>query len=241
MDALERKIVHDAVAGMTGVQSGSRGEDPNRFVVICTGRRLNHAALRPPYPSGVFHVKHRARSRLLEALGLRHLRHADRPARGLRSPPASSTPSRGDGGSLRRRPAVRPPHRRRPPRRAPARRAASGAGPGLRRRAPRGAARDRRRAPGVDTWWSPDGSARRSWSWSSASSGLANVTVLARNAERGRSDGSTVVAARAFVPQRRTWDAAEALLLGREGALLVWVGAGFVADDAIQKRPRCVS
>jgi spoIIIJ-associated protein len=34
MDALERKIVHDAVAGMTGVQSGSRGEDPNRFVVI---------------------------------------------------------------------------------------------------------------------------------------------------------------------------------------------------------------
>jgi spoIIIJ-associated protein len=34
MDALERKIVHDAVAGLTGVQSGSRGEDPNRFVVI---------------------------------------------------------------------------------------------------------------------------------------------------------------------------------------------------------------
>ena len=34
MDALERKIVHDAVAGIDGVQSGSRGEDPNRFVVI---------------------------------------------------------------------------------------------------------------------------------------------------------------------------------------------------------------
>ena len=34
MDALERKIVHDAVAGMTGVESGSRGEDPSRYVVI---------------------------------------------------------------------------------------------------------------------------------------------------------------------------------------------------------------
>jgi spoIIIJ-associated protein len=34
MDALERKIVHDAVSGIDGVQSGSRGEDPNRFVVI---------------------------------------------------------------------------------------------------------------------------------------------------------------------------------------------------------------
>jgi spoIIIJ-associated protein len=34
MDALERKIVHDAVAGLPGVESGSRGEDPNRFVVI---------------------------------------------------------------------------------------------------------------------------------------------------------------------------------------------------------------
>jgi spoIIIJ-associated protein len=34
MDALERKIVHDAVAGIDGVESGSRGEEPNRFVVI---------------------------------------------------------------------------------------------------------------------------------------------------------------------------------------------------------------
>jgi len=34
MDALERKIVHDAVASIEGVQSGSRGEDPNRFVVV---------------------------------------------------------------------------------------------------------------------------------------------------------------------------------------------------------------
>lgn len=34
MDALERKIVHDAVAGIEGVESGSRGEEPNRFVVI---------------------------------------------------------------------------------------------------------------------------------------------------------------------------------------------------------------
>ena len=34
MDALERKIVHDAVATIDGVQSGSRGEEPNRFVVV---------------------------------------------------------------------------------------------------------------------------------------------------------------------------------------------------------------
>jgi spoIIIJ-associated protein len=34
MDALERKIVHDAVAAIAGVDSGSRGEEPNRFVVI---------------------------------------------------------------------------------------------------------------------------------------------------------------------------------------------------------------
>jgi spoIIIJ-associated protein len=34
MDALERKIVHDTVAGIDGVESGSRGEEPNRFVVI---------------------------------------------------------------------------------------------------------------------------------------------------------------------------------------------------------------
>jgi spoIIIJ-associated protein len=34
MDALERKIVHDAVAEMDGVRTESRGEDPNRCVVI---------------------------------------------------------------------------------------------------------------------------------------------------------------------------------------------------------------
>ena len=34
MDALERKLVHDAVAELTGVTSGSRGEEPNRFVVV---------------------------------------------------------------------------------------------------------------------------------------------------------------------------------------------------------------
>lgn len=34
MDALERKIVHDAVAEIEGVRTESRGEDPNRFVVI---------------------------------------------------------------------------------------------------------------------------------------------------------------------------------------------------------------
>jgi spoIIIJ-associated protein len=34
MDALERKIVHDAVAAIEAVESASRGEDPARFVVI---------------------------------------------------------------------------------------------------------------------------------------------------------------------------------------------------------------
>ena len=34
MDALERKIVHDALAEIEGVRTESRGEDPNRFVVI---------------------------------------------------------------------------------------------------------------------------------------------------------------------------------------------------------------
>jgi spoIIIJ-associated protein len=34
MDALERKIVHDAVAELEGVESTSRGEDPGRYVVI---------------------------------------------------------------------------------------------------------------------------------------------------------------------------------------------------------------
>jgi spoIIIJ-associated protein len=34
MDALERKIVHDAVAGIDGVESGSRGEGPDRHVVV---------------------------------------------------------------------------------------------------------------------------------------------------------------------------------------------------------------
>jgi spoIIIJ-associated protein len=34
MNSYERKIVHDAVATVDGVESSSRGEDPNRFVVI---------------------------------------------------------------------------------------------------------------------------------------------------------------------------------------------------------------
>jgi spoIIIJ-associated protein len=34
MDALERKIAHDAVAGIEGVRTESRGEDPNRTVVV---------------------------------------------------------------------------------------------------------------------------------------------------------------------------------------------------------------
>jgi len=33
-DALERKIAHDVVAAMDGVRSESRGEEPNRFVVV---------------------------------------------------------------------------------------------------------------------------------------------------------------------------------------------------------------
>lgn len=34
MNAYERKLVHDAVAEVAGVESSSRGEDPNRYVVI---------------------------------------------------------------------------------------------------------------------------------------------------------------------------------------------------------------
>jgi len=34
MDALERKIAHDAVAEIEGVSTESRGEDPDRFVVV---------------------------------------------------------------------------------------------------------------------------------------------------------------------------------------------------------------
>lgn len=34
MNPFERKIVHDAVATVPGVESSSRGEEPNRFVVI---------------------------------------------------------------------------------------------------------------------------------------------------------------------------------------------------------------
>jgi spoIIIJ-associated protein len=34
MTPLERKIVHDAVAGVVGAESSSRGDEPNRFVVI---------------------------------------------------------------------------------------------------------------------------------------------------------------------------------------------------------------
>jgi spoIIIJ-associated protein len=33
-DALERKIAHDVVAATDGVRSESRGEEPNRFVVV---------------------------------------------------------------------------------------------------------------------------------------------------------------------------------------------------------------
>jgi spoIIIJ-associated protein len=33
-DALERKIAHDVVGAMEGVESESRGDDPNRYVVV---------------------------------------------------------------------------------------------------------------------------------------------------------------------------------------------------------------
>ena len=34
MNPFERKLVHDALADLPGVETGSRGEEPNRFVVI---------------------------------------------------------------------------------------------------------------------------------------------------------------------------------------------------------------
>src|SRR5690242_4799591 len=34
MDALERKIAHDAIAQLDGVRTESRGEEPDRYVVI---------------------------------------------------------------------------------------------------------------------------------------------------------------------------------------------------------------
>lgn len=34
MNAYERKLIHDAVAGIDGVRTESRGEDPDRYVVI---------------------------------------------------------------------------------------------------------------------------------------------------------------------------------------------------------------
>jgi spoIIIJ-associated protein len=37
MNPFERKVVHDAVAGITGVRSESEGEEPNRRVVVLLG------------------------------------------------------------------------------------------------------------------------------------------------------------------------------------------------------------
>jgi spoIIIJ-associated protein len=34
MDALERKIAHDAVAQVEGVRTESKGEEPDRYVVV---------------------------------------------------------------------------------------------------------------------------------------------------------------------------------------------------------------
>jgi spoIIIJ-associated protein len=34
MDALERKIAHDAIAGVDGVRTESQGEEPDRYVVV---------------------------------------------------------------------------------------------------------------------------------------------------------------------------------------------------------------
>ncbi len=38
MNPFERKIIHDAIAGIEGVQSESEGEEPNRRVVVLPGR-----------------------------------------------------------------------------------------------------------------------------------------------------------------------------------------------------------
>jgi spoIIIJ-associated protein len=37
MNPFERKVVHDAIAGVTGVRSESEGEEPNRRVVVLLG------------------------------------------------------------------------------------------------------------------------------------------------------------------------------------------------------------
>jgi spoIIIJ-associated protein len=37
MNPFERKVVHDAIAGITGVRSESEGEEPNRRVVVLLG------------------------------------------------------------------------------------------------------------------------------------------------------------------------------------------------------------
>ena len=37
MNPFERKIVHDAVSEIDGVESSSRGEEPDRSVVIAVG------------------------------------------------------------------------------------------------------------------------------------------------------------------------------------------------------------
>jgi spoIIIJ-associated protein len=34
MNPFERKVVHDAIAGVDGVRSDSEGEEPERFVVV---------------------------------------------------------------------------------------------------------------------------------------------------------------------------------------------------------------
>ena len=34
MNPFERKVVHDVIAGVTGVHSESEGEEPNRRVVV---------------------------------------------------------------------------------------------------------------------------------------------------------------------------------------------------------------
>ncbi len=37
MNPFERKVVHDAIAGVAGVHSESEGEEPNRRVVVLPG------------------------------------------------------------------------------------------------------------------------------------------------------------------------------------------------------------
>ena len=72
MNPFERKLVHDAVAEIDGVESSSRGEEPDRFVVI--RKPLGDSVA---FPRRMFHVKHEGWAR---RGGTR--RRVDRPSTG---------------------------------------------------------------------------------------------------------------------------------------------------------------